>query len=450
MDVTLADGRIIRCDDRPFTTGGEAEVFWEVGKAHVVKLYTAPGPHVRPTLENIMDRFNLVKEDPSRKSYFAWPESIVIKPKLGILMPTINAKPLEHYIRPAFWKTLPPDRKGTWQMRLSIAYRMARIMRWMHNRGLCHSDLSPKNFLVDIKTGQTTLLDCDGLVIPGLQPPSVLGTPQCMAPEIVMRKADPTVNSDKHALAVLIYWIFLLRHPLQGPKIHHQDPEKDEQLAYGANALYIEHPTDKSNHPDRLPVNSILMTPLVRSLLNRAFVDALHNPGKRPSAPEWEAALMRMADRIVPCMNPQCPMRAYVVPESPHFKCPWCGTAFSSPAGLPILQLYSQGSLTGVYGFDKWSIVGLRGRPVRMHHVDRRISPDTGGANTTIGHFDLDGRGRWYLTNDGLDSATVLDATISRSFKRGTSIELKSGLKIVMGSDPRFRVGFIQILPTHR
>jgi len=91
-----------------------------------------------------------------------------------------------------FWQVFLLLNRGSWQARLSISFRMSRILRWMHQRGLCHSDLSPKNFLVNVKNAQTTLIDCDGLVVPGIQPPSVLGTPQCMAPEIVMGKSTPS------------------------------------------------------------------------------------------------------------------------------------------------------------------------------------------------------------------------------------------------------------------
>jgi hypothetical protein len=49
-------------------------------------------------------------------------------------------------------------------------------------------------------------------------------------------------------LAVLIYMYLLYRHPLRGGKVHDvNDPQRDENLAMGENALFIEHPTDPSN-----------------------------------------------------------------------------------------------------------------------------------------------------------------------------------------------------------
>ena len=456
MDITLSDGTRIRCDDRPFSAGAEGELFFSEGKTHVIKLYFPDpktgqaDPHRRNTIENIVGRYNLIKRDTSLKDYFGWPDGIVLSPKLGIRMPMVkDAKPLDNYVRQRFWQSLPDVEKGSWQTRLSIAFRMSRIMRWMHQAGLCHSDLSPKNFLVNIKTGQTTLIDCDGLVVPGIQPPSVLGTPQCMAPEIVAGKATPSVNTDKHALAVLIYWVFLLRHPLQGPKMHDKDPEKDEQLAYGERALYIEHPTDRSNRPDRLPFNSEMFTPLVRKLLNTAFIDGLKNPAKRPSAAQWESALQRMADRIVPCQNPSCAMKAFVVPDTPSFKCPWCGTPYRSGGNImPIIHLYRPGNVKGAYVSDDWSIAVYPNRPLLIHHADSQQSPSHNTAPSVIAHFEMDGKGKWYIKNDGVEDLRIFDSGTSSPIKKGTAVEIAPNMKIMLGQNEQRRFAYIQMLKT--
>jgi DNA-binding helix-hairpin-helix protein with protein kinase domain len=452
MEVTLADGSRVQCEDSPFNQGAEGALFWSLGKSHVIKIYLHQEPHRRSTIENILGRFNLVREDPARGPFFGWPNALVVarngKPALGIRMPTVgDARPLDCYVRPSYWQTLPAAEQGAWHARVSVAFRMSRILRWMHNRGLCHSDLSPKNFLVNIKSGQTSLIDCDGIVVPGLQPPSVLGTPQCMAPEIVMGKATPTVNTDKHALAVLIYWTLFLRHPLEGPKTYHHDPETDQRLAYGERALYIEHPADRSNRPVRLPFTSEMLTPQMRRLFQKAFVDGLHHPTKRPLAGDWESALVRMADRVVPCANLQCPMKSYVAAETPGFKCPWCGAPYRSPGGIvPILHLYHSGQRRGTYERDDWSVVGIH--RITVHHADRRKSPDPGTPSSVVAHFENDAKGNWYLINDGLDDARLVEPAGSARFSRGQRVPVKSGLRLLMGSDPNLRAGAVEMVRT--
>lgn len=450
MEVLLSDGTKMRCDDRSFKQGGEGEVYFSEGKTHVIKLYIHQDPHRRATLENIVNKYNLVKDDPERAQYFGWPDAIVTSPRLGIRMPMVKGcRPLDEYVRFKFWKLcLPASERGSWQTRLSITFRMARILRWMHGRGLCHSDLSPKNFLVNVKTAQTTLIDCDGLVVPGVQPPGVLGTPQCMAPEIVMGKATPSVNTDKHALAVLIYWTFLFSHPLLGPKIHAQDPEIDENLAYGANALYIEHPTDHSNRPKVLPPTSDILTPLIKRLFNRAFIEGLKDPFKRPSAADWESALQRMADRIVPCQNSSCEMHAFVVPDKHQFKCPWCGTPYRSSAGMPIITLYRPGNIKGSYAPDDWSIAVYPKRPIFAYHSDSQKGPEQGAQPAMIAHFELDNKGKWYLQNDGIDDMRVLVDGGSSLIKRNTNVEITRGMKILLGGDEKHRLAFVQMLTT--
>lgn len=127
----------------------------------------------------------------------------------------------------------------------------------MHAAGLCHSDLSYKNVLIDPEQGHACVIDIDGLVVPGKYPPDVVGTPDFIAPEVVktshLPKEDPnrilpSITTDRHALAVLIYMYLFYRHPLRGGKIHDLDDEmRDETLSMGEKALFIEHPTDSSN-----------------------------------------------------------------------------------------------------------------------------------------------------------------------------------------------------------
>ena len=129
--------------------------------------------------------------------------------------------------------------------------------------------MSYKNVLIDPTSGSAAIIDIDGLVVPGRYPPDVLGTPDFIAPEVVASKhlpltypnrKLPSIQTDRHALAVLIYMYLLYRHPLRGGKVHDLDPIKDEDLSMGLKATFIEHPTDSTNrvkvnqlHPSSLP-----------------------------------------------------------------------------------------------------------------------------------------------------------------------------------------------------
>ncbi|MDX6961061.1 kinase, partial [Citrobacter freundii] len=94
-------------------------------------------------------------------------------------------------------------------------------------------------------------------VVPGKYPPDVVGTPDFITPEVVktshLSKEDPnrelpSITTDRHALSVLIYMYLFFRHPLRGVKIHDMSDEvRDETLSMGEKALFIDHPTVKSN-----------------------------------------------------------------------------------------------------------------------------------------------------------------------------------------------------------
>ncbi|MEL6989914.1 MAG: kinase, partial [Bacteroidota bacterium] len=220
------------------------------------------------------------------------------------------------------------DLKGNWRSYFRIGILLSRAVKRLHAAGLAHSDLSYKNVLIDPSGGNACIIDVDSLVVPGKYPPDVVGTPDFIAPEVMAtkslkvgnpEKALPNINTDKHALAVLIYMYLFYRHPLRGGKIHDIDPQIDEELGMGEKALFVEHPTDESNRPNlnevkksALPwadINQIpysVAGPYLKKLFDRSFIDALHSPPNRPLANEYEIALVKTLDLMQPCPNHKC------------------------------------------------------------------------------------------------------------------------------------------------
>ncbi|WP_256663024.1 transposase, partial [Klebsiella michiganensis] len=60
---------------------------------------------------------------------------------------------------------------------------------------------------------------------------------------------------------------------------------------------------------------------------------------KRPTADEWESALVKTVDLIQPCQNKDCDQKWYVFNGKTKPVCPYCGTPYKGK--LPILNLYS-------------------------------------------------------------------------------------------------------------
>ena len=277
IKLNAADGSQIEFIDEVKAQGGVKDVYFSPDNSYVVAFYRTPLPaNDKERLKNIVGNYRMRiftndAEGNYWKHLFPWPTKIVEwGEKTGIVMPFYDKRfffsggPFDGKEKEGKWfasaklrnRHLTDDQKGTWLTHLRMCIDIARAVRRLHAAGLAHSDLSYKNVLVDPITGSACIIDCDSLVVPGKFPPEVVGTPDFIAPEVMAtrklhlgdpNKQLPNINTDRHALAVLIYMYLLNRHPLRGGKVNDLDPAVDEELSMGAKALFIEHPTDKSN-----------------------------------------------------------------------------------------------------------------------------------------------------------------------------------------------------------
>jgi len=433
VEVVFSDGTHEQYEDVPFSEGAQGAIFRSRDRKHVVKLFKAP-PNMPPAavarmvqdrnrqIDAIIGKYNVVGNDPYWEALFAWPLKRAVQPRPGVSSRYVEGMTrLDNYFFGSSYSRLTPEQKGWWIGRLACAIKMARAVARLSTLGLCHSDLSEKNVFVDPLSGTATILDCDSLVIPNEMPAEVLGTPEYMAPELQSGKVrEPSVVTDRHALAVLLYRWLLFQHPLLGPKRHSTNAELDDNLALGANALYIEHPTDTSNRPKHLQVTAETLSPRVRDLFRRVFVEGLHNPALRPTADLWEEALSEMMDRVVPCGNPLCEQKFFVAPDVPPMSCPLCKTRFTAFPQLPYLKLRApRPTRTGGYEYVDENasfqgtpynryIVGYPGRPIYNWHVHPNVSLRVGqsGARTDshnrgVIRYDTN-RSEWFLENIAL------------------------------------------------
>ena len=450
MEVQLADGSKVACENQPFAEGGDGILYLALDGQHVIKLYKHAEPWRRQVTEAILNQYNAVKEHRYWEPLFAWPNAVVLKPRLGIQMNRIvGQQPLANFVNYKYrMQRLTPAERGTWQGYVAGAIKVARLMRRLHNLGLCHSDLSENNIFINPVSGQVTLLDCDCLVVPGFLPAIVAGTKGYMAPELMDgllqgKAIKPSIQTDLHALAVILYRMLLILDPLRGPKQHHPDSALDDLLMYGADALFIEHPTDQSNRP-RMSLPSIaLLGPDMQKLVLQAFVDGLHNPERRPSAALWERELLRMYDRIVPCENPDCDFKAFVLLEQPQ--CPWCGTKLSHPPTLPLLQLYRKVGKSWARD-GNYTIAGNGGRTLHVWHTNPAKTPGPETDNTVLAHIHYEPTtDTWYLVNHTLNALQVVSSpTGSQPVAPHARIALSDGQQILFGDPDSSRVAFVQ------
>jgi DNA-binding helix-hairpin-helix protein with protein kinase domain len=461
MFVTLADGKVIECDDQPFSEGGEGKIYWDKAGTHVIKLYKNVEPTREATLNQIVGPYNVVKDEAYWRKLFAWPDSIIKKPSLGITMPRVHGKDMLWFLFPrpraVYAKEHGEDKLGNWNNYIRVAIKMSMVVSRMHKKGLCHSDLSFKNFLCEPVTNSVVLLDCDSLVIPKMIPPKVLGTPMCMAPELMAQMTggasiEPTWRTDLHALATLIYWLLLLRHPLLGPKQHHQDPQISEALALGANALFIEDSKDISNHRKEDTPNlsyTALLPPAVAELVRQAFVDGLHNADKRPTAAVWIQSLQRMLDEIVPCNNPKCHRGATVVyPNQRGLPRCTCNQPINAPPVIPIFYFHRPVSgRVGQFLPDQgYYLVGWPGRTLHdWHAIPNDPGPETDESPKARLDYDANNH-KWYLTNLDFPELYLLDKYKGRyDIRQKQRVEIQHDMRLLFGPPRETRLAHIQM-----
>jgi hypothetical protein len=474
ITAVQTDGQPIEFDDQPLNSGGEKIVFRTRDRSQVVAFFYG---QLRDRLERA-DRLTriLTKYNPTVGTngaywlpYFCWPVGVIdgdrrvpadfvrrhglVYPVLGVVTPAYREP---FYFRDTFgnrqekevrWFTgrkasafVPPAEKGSFLTRLQICTRLARAVRRLHFAGLAHSDLSNKNVLIDPRGGDACVIDIDSLVVPGVAPPSVLGTPGYIAPEVVAGRAQPSIDTDKHALAVLVYEILLQRHPLAGQRVHStRSPEADEALSMGARAIWVEHPSDRSNPPVlpiRVPVARL--GPFLEALCRKAFVDGLHRPALRPDAAEWESALYRTLHTLHPS-----PARGEWFPTGPGLstRCPFTGERVQR--AVPVARFLRPTS-SGLADERGWLTV-FHHLVLHDWHRLAGVAPDENADRTPRGYFSLHD-GRWWLVNLSPDPMEVLEPAAADASAAPGALDAGDG-----GAGTRIaQNGAVEVLPGRR
>lgn len=313
MNQMLEPGRLVRTESSGIACkvekflggGGQGEVYRGSmgGNAVALKWYlpASATPEQRAALETLI-RMGA----PSRR--FLWPLELVSAAGMngyGYVMPLREARyksivdMMKRRIEPGF-RAL-----ATTGLELSHSYLQ------LHAKGLCYRDISFGNVFFDPDSGEVLICDNDNVAVDGDSSCSVYGTPRFMAPEIVRNEAVPNTQTDLFSLSVLLFYIFMMHHPLEGKKelaIKCLDLPAMRKL-YGTEPLFIFDPQDDSNAPDPVHHRNALTfwaiyPAFLRELFTRAFTEGIRDPQHgRVRESNWRAAMVRLRDSIIYCGN---------------------------------------------------------------------------------------------------------------------------------------------------
>lgn len=247
----------------------------------------------------------LIKKGPPTEK-FLWPIELTESndvPGFGYVMP----------LRPTQYKSIVDLMKRraepSFRALATAGLQLADSFLYLHAMGLCYRDISFGNVFFDPDTGMILICDNDNVAVDGEGEKGVLGTPRFMAPEIVRGEAYPSMHTDVFSLAVLLFYMLMMHHPLEGKRelaIKCLDLPAMNKL-YGTDPLFIYDPQDDSNRPvpgvhDNAIIFWQLYPDFIRELFIEAFTQGIHDSQNgRVRESEWRAAMVQLRDSIYLC-----------------------------------------------------------------------------------------------------------------------------------------------------
>lgn len=411
--------------------GGQGEVYRaEIGGVQVaVKWYF---PHYLKDDPDLQDRLERAIKEGAPTDRFLWPQELVESddsPTFGYVMP----------LRESRFKSLNAMMMGRvnpgFRAVATAGFELAHSYSQLHAKGLCYKDISFGNVFLDPDSGEIRVCDNDNVDVNGVKG-GIGGTQGFMAPEVERGEAPPTTRTDLHSLAVLLFYMFMMHHPLCGKLEHgiHCFDQAAKRQRFGDQPLFIFDPNDVSNAP--VPgeqTNPLLYWPLypqmLRDLFIKAFTKGLHEPSKRASENEWKKLMVRLRDSIIFCEH--CGRENFYDAEALKAtggtgQCWGCKQALKWPPRIRI----------------NGEIVMLNHDTVLYpHHLDHDQQFDFSRPVAAVNRNPNDGR--WGLKNLGNSkwTATFPDGRIV-DVDSGKTVPIPTGIKINFGkAEGEIRLG---------
>ena len=415
----------------PIASGGEAEVIEKLGEGGQGVVYRVKFGGRELALKwyygrklSNPKRFydNLVNNIKSGAptSSFLWPITITeeVDGSFGYLME----------LRPAHYREfsrflLAKERFDSLDAVIRATLDITGGFRALHNRGFSYQDLNDGNFFVNPKTGEVLICDNDN-VAPYGENLGIAGKCRYMAPEVVIGKKRPDIHTDRFSLAIVLYLLLFLNHPLEGQKtIVPCLTEELERKFYGTEPVFVWDVHDQTNRPVRgIHANEIKLWPMYPKFVRDAFTNSFSrdlligaDTEHRVQEKEWQEIFTKLRDLTVRC--DRCKSETFL-DESGDSSCLGCGTNLGKSLFLKV---------------KRFMVPIVVGKQVYACHVRH----DSNDFREVCGEIIQNKRDP---NLSGLRNATnsqwvaVLPNGNSRSYGKGETIRLGRGIRICFGS----------------
>jgi eukaryotic-like serine/threonine-protein kinase len=289
--------------------GAQAEVYRaRIGeKDYALKWYR---PEFLCGDQRLWERLKMAISSGTPTEQFLWPFDLVSYPRSsaygGYLMP-IKTPEFIGMAGLIGGRTAPTFRALT-----MVGFNLAHSFLKLHAAGLCYRDINFGNVFFNPDTGDIRIADTDNVDV-NLKPGSIKGTADFMAPEVARNLVAPNAASDRFSLAVLLFRIFAIGHPLRGKRemtlpYDASDPDQSHRLC-AMDPVFIFDPDNDSNRPvpgvHDCPLNYWPIYPgSLHKLFIRTFTAGLHDPDARVMENEWRKEMCALRDAIFLC--PHC------------------------------------------------------------------------------------------------------------------------------------------------
>ena len=214
--------------------------------------------------------------------------------------------------------------------------------RELHRSGFSYQDLNDGNFFVNPKTCDVLIFDNDN-VAPYGDNLGIACKCRYMAPEVVVGKKRPDIHTDRFSLAVVLYLLLFMNHPLEGKKT--MCPcltEEHERKFYGTEPVFVWDPKNDTNRPVRgVHTNEIKFWPIYPQFIRDTFIEAFTHESMvgddathRVQEKKWQEVFVSLRDSLIKC--PKCGGETFFVPSANGCTCINCNQSIPN---YPVLKV---------------------------------------------------------------------------------------------------------------